>query len=112
MARKLPAYAKQGIPHGEMPVVHVDATAAYEAWLKELDIAAEHVDQYWLEVAYQCIKLELQVAMRGFTFEIRIHDPEKKWAQRKFPEGIGAARATFGKEARLHFMRARGGLPA
>lgn len=106
---QLPAYAKQGIPRGEMPLVHVDADRAYRAWLKELGVTEP--DQYWLEVAYQCIKLELQVCMRGFTFEIRIHDAGKRWAQAKFPKGRGAIAATYGYEAKGHFARLRGGLP-
>jgi hypothetical protein len=141
MSVKLPAYAKHGGLSGELPLVHVDADAAYTAWLTELQsryaaqLPGEWYDpksgdlrpewaaelealrggawtQYWLEVAYQCIKLELQAAMRSFTFEIRIHDPEKTWAQQKYPPGRGAVQATFGKEARQHFLRARGGLPA
>lgn len=107
---KLPAYAKHGGLSGELPRLDVDADAAYRAWLKELGVTEP--DQYWLEVAYQCIKLELQAAMRTFTFEIRIHDPAKRWAQRKFPIGRGPVRAAQGKEAKRHFQRLRGGLPA
>lgn len=106
---KLPRWARAGGMHGELPVINVNAGAAYAAWLKELGVTEP--DQYWLEVAYQCIKLELQVAMRGFTFEIRIHDDRKAWAQSTFPVGRGAVAATYGKEARGHFERLRGGLP-
>lgn len=67
--------------------------------------------QYWLEVAYQCMKMELQVAMRGYGFDIRIHDPEKKWAHKQFPPGRGLVAATWGREAREHFRRLRGVLP-
>ena len=67
--------------------------------------------RYWLEVAFQCMKLELQVAMRGHGFEIRVHDADKAWAQDKFPEGRGIVAATWGKEAREHFRRCRGFVP-
>jgi hypothetical protein len=106
---KLPEWARQGGVHGELPVIDVDADAAYTAWLKELGVAKP--TRYWLEVAYQCIKLDLQIAMRGFTFEIHIHDDGKKWAQRQFPKGRGALAATQGYEAREHFRRLRGFLP-
>lgn len=78
---------------------------------KELDPPSA----YWLEVAYQCMKLELQVAMRTFTFEIHVHDSAKRWAQKKAKKGRGAEKAAGGvqggKEAREHFARLRGVLP-
>jgi len=95
---------------GKVPLIDVDADAAYEAFLSEME--PEKPDQYWLEVAYQCIKMELQLAMRTFAMEIRIHDLGKKWAQKNYPEGRGARAATFGREARGHFKRIRGVLPS
>lgn len=67
--------------------------------------------QYWLEVAYQCAKMDLQVAMRTPGFEIRILDAEKTFALAKWPEGRGIVAATWGKEAREHFRRCRGFVP-
>ena len=67
--------------------------------------------RYWLEVAFQCMKLELQVAMRGHGFEIRVHDTFKVWAHSNHPEGRGLVAATWGKEAREHFRRLRGFVP-
>lgn len=93
-----------------VPVVEVDGPAAYEAWLEEL--GSPQVDQYWLEVAYQCIKLDLQLAMRTFAFEIRISDPEKRFAQVAHPVGKGSAAASRGLEGREHFRRLRGFVPA
>jgi hypothetical protein len=118
----LPKWAKLGAKHGALQVVDVDADAAYEAWFAELGVD-EPPDQYWLEVAYQCIKMELQVAMRTFTFEIHVHDVGKKWAQSKYPKGRGADYATMlvrdakgkvlgGREAREHFKRLRGFVPS
>ena len=94
---------------GQVPAVDVDSNAAYTAILAELKV--DEPDQYWLEVAFQFIKLELQVAMRMFAFEIRIHDPAKRWAQSKHPAGRGAALASRGMEAREHFRRLRGFIP-
>jgi hypothetical protein len=107
---KLPGYAKLGGKHRALQIVDVDADAAYRAWLDELGVTT--IDRYWLEVAYQCIKMELQVAMRRFGFEIHIHDPEKHWAQAKVPNGKGADAASKGKEAREHFRRLRGFIPS
>lgn len=67
--------------------------------------------QYWLEVAYQCAKMDLQVAMRTPGFEIRILDTDKNFALAKWPEGRGLVAATWGKEAREHFRRLRGFVP-
>ncbi len=67
--------------------------------------------QYWLEVAFQCMKMDLQLALRSFTFEIRVHDADKEFQQAKFPAGRGIAAATWGKEAREHFRRLRGVVP-
>lgn len=72
----------------------------------------ERPTKYWLECAFQCMKLELQVAMRTYAFEIRVHDQTKRFAQAKWPEGRGILAATKGLEARDHFRRLRGVLPA
>ena len=106
----LPDWATLGPKHRAMQVVDVNADAAYRAWFEELGVT--EVDQYWLEVAYQCIKMELQIAMRTFMFEIHINDPEKHWAQANVPEGKGARAAAQGREARDHFKRLRGFIPS
>lgn len=109
-AKTLPKWAKrEGTIRGR-PVIGVDANAAYEAWLAELSVKKSEIDQYWLECAYQCIKLELQ-SLLGFVIEIHIHDTEKKYAQKKWPAGRGPVAASRGLEAREHFKRLRGSLP-
>lgn len=109
--KALPAWASlSAYPHGALPVIDVDAEGAYLSWLAELKV--KELDQYWLEVAYQCFKMELQVAMEGFVFEIHVHDKERRFAQKKFPRGRGPERASTGLEARAHFLRLRGHVPA
>lgn len=151
----LPDWAKhRETPEGRIPAVDVDADGMYEAWLAELKAHyAEHTPDewkdadgkitkewagclaeleaptaYWLEVAYQCGKMELQIAMQTFAFEIRIHstrvreptaeapDPPKKWAQKHAKPGRGAHKAagglSGGREAREHFKRLRGFIPS
>jgi hypothetical protein len=93
-----------------VPVVDVDADAAYPALLSEMGV--QEPDRFWLETAYQFIKLDCQVALRRFAFEIRIHDPEKNWRQEDFPAGKGAEAATFGREARETYRRLRGFVPS
>lgn len=129
--------------HG-MLVVDVDADAGYEAvlaeyrefyadednhpneWLKAdgdlrvefaemLDeLGEDDLSQYWLEVAYQTMKMDLWAAL-GNTLEIRMHSAEKPYAQSKHPGGRGVAKATGGimgpQEARHHYRRLRGFFP-
>ena len=130
----LPAWASTGDVlvgrNADFPVVYVDAEAAYDDILERLrdyheaERAKEgdkpdwvqnggfEVSQYWLEVAHQFIKLEVQVATRGFGQEIRIKDNAKKYAQSKWPEGRGTAAATRGREARQHFKAINGFIPS
>lgn len=74
------------------------------------------LDQYWLEVAFQFIKMDVQRAVNWpiQPLEIRMHDREKYFAQKNFSEGRGAKQAasmTGGKEAREHWKRIRGTVP-
>lgn len=117
----LPKWAKLTDRPGKIPLIDVDADGAYESFLSELEV--DQPDQYWLEVSYQCIKMELQLAMGSFAMEIRIHDHHevqgeegetiitKRWRQKDYPKGRGTHPATFGREAREHFKRLRGRLP-
>lgn len=125
---------------GRITRIDVDADAMYRAWLAEFaarpadpaafrgrrvkggapipPMTAEEAvcdparpTRYWLECAYQAMKLELQRVLGRFDFEIRVHDAAKTFAQAKWPEGRGVAAATVGFEAREHFRRLRGMLP-
>lgn len=93
-----PGYAVDD--HG---VVHVDPDVAYPEILAALGVEA--IDQYWLEVAYQCAKLEAQqlAAQPDSVLMIRIASRKERWALANFPEGRGVAAATEGREAKVHF---------
>lgn len=97
--------------------VTIDSAAAYPYWLDLLGV--KEVDQYWLEVAYQCIKLDAQMAVvdtaldprvAGKSIEIKFSRAEE-FAQAKYPSGRGPSLATRGKEARNHYVRIRGRMP-
>lgn len=78
-----------------------------------LPVEPERLDQYWLEVCYQCMKMDLQAEF-GFNIEIRVNAEGRrkdKWTYDAHPEGLGAERAARGKEARKHFESLRGFLP-
>ena len=113
----LPEWARDSglVNRGGMPIVVVDPDAAYPAWLAELGVGAETVDKYWLEVAYQCVKMDVQWAC-GFHIEIRIRGGEgykERWALANHPgTKKDIERATQGKEARGHYKRLRGFIPS
>ena len=114
----LPAWARIVEGGAKLLVtVEVDSDKAYEVMLAEL--GAEVIDQYWLEVAYQCIKLDVQAALEGsalcpvgngacaqFNFT-----RAPRWAQDKYKRGRGVLAATKGLEARGHYKRLRGRIP-
>jgi len=88
------------------------------------------VDQYWLECAYQCMKLTVQgfLALTGqdprpeLTLRLIVdgaNDHKDRWAQKNHPEGRYAeirAESTMpdrvvGGEARNHFRTMKGYIP-
>ena len=114
----LPAWASKAEDPGKAKLaVQIDSAPAYKEWLRLLDVS--EVDQYWLEVAYQCIKLDTQAALVGTEFDPRTSGKHvefrfsnaPEYALAAHPEGRGVAAATQGKEARGHYTRLRGGLP-
>ena len=115
----LPAWAEQKASEtGKVSVVvEIDSEAAYADWLQRLGV--DSIDQYWLEVAYQCIKLDVQTALAGTPFdprnsgksaELRFSNAPK-YALSQHPAGRGVEPATQGREAREHFVRLRGAMP-
>lgn len=107
---KLPEYASFGEKvAGRVPIINVNAELMYQLYLAEYGV--EEIDQYWLEVCYQSMKMDLQLAMKTFQFAIHVQDKDKKFALKKWPEGRGVAAATQGREARGHFQKLRGMLP-
>ena len=98
--------------------IEVDSAAAYAAWLSELNVD-NTIDQYWLEVAYQCIKLDVQAALEASELSpLKLGAPAQinftraeQFAQKNYPVGRGAHAATKGREAREHYKRRRGRVP-
>lgn len=112
-APNLPAWAA---PHPTQDnTVLVDPDLAYPALLDALGVKPAQRTKYWIEVAYQCVKMDLQVAMGrfGFTIHIRADDGRKeRWALDRFPgAATDIARATKGGDARAHYRRLRGFVP-
>ena len=109
--RNLPDWAEA---HPDNPnVFYVDPDKFYPVLLEEL--GAEQTDQYWLEVAYQCMKMDMQGALGRFNFEIRVKAGDgykDRWALKNHPSGRGVKVATQGREARGHYKRLRGHLPS
>lgn len=97
--------------------LRVSTDGYLKEWLELLEV--EVIDQYWLEVCYQCAKLDLQRAIQDTEFDPRVmnkfaefhFDDAPEYAQAKFSPGRGIHAATQGKEAREHYKRIRGRLP-
>lgn len=112
----LDAYRDLYLEQGRIPNDWVKADGELKKeWAEALDdLASDEPSAYWLECAYQAIKLELQVRC-GFDIEIHMKDPGKKFAQAKRAQGRGVEKAAGGleggKEARRHFKNLRGFFP-
>lgn len=115
----LPAWARVAPRHSPKVALCIDAdTAEYvREWFDLLGVTQP--DQYWLEVAYQCAKLDLQAALVGTEYDVRISkkpvefhfSKAPQWAQVNFPKGRGTEAASKGREARAHYQKVRGTLP-
>ncbi len=97
--------------------IEADMDGAMQEWLPLL--TTQKPDQYWLEVAYQCAKMDVQSALTGTRYDPRLANmPAEikftraaRWALSAHPRGKGAEAATKGREAREHYRRVRGRLP-
>jgi hypothetical protein len=93
-------------------VIVVDPVIAYPAILAELERtgakpAKAKLDQFWAEIAYQVMKLELQRATGRFGFSIKVlNRPE--WAVKALPAAAGVAGAIKGGIAKNYHARMRG----
>ena len=103
---KLPEWAAEDGKNA----VRVDPDKFYPAILSDLGVDEKDVDQYWLEVAYQFMKMDVQKAMGHFNFNINVTN-RPKWALANHKPGRGIVAATQGREARQHYVRIRGTLP-
>jgi|GEM_PF-5729779 len=117
MTPKLPKWLTTIIP-GK---VVVDPNIAYPAVFKALGIADKDIDQYWVEVAFQCAKMATQDAILGSEHDtgralmILINgdgDRKSRWALKNFKPGRGVAAATKGREARIHYQHIKRALLA
>lgn len=124
----LPEWAQRGPDKPEFSIViRVDTDGAMREWFELLGNPTP--DQYWIEVAYQCAKMDVQSALVGTPYDPRlagkgaeIHfSRAPQWALSRYPVGkagvvngrrlAGAQLATEGREARGHYQRIRGRLP-
>ncbi len=105
-------------------VMVVDPDIAYPAILAALKVTPGDVTQYWLETAYQVMKLDVQRIVEGTAIDprpsggplvIKVRGDggrKERWGQdRGVSPGRGARAATKGLEARQHFVKLRGKLP-
>jgi hypothetical protein len=121
----LPAWATAIAP-GK---IEIDAEQFYPELIDELwsddhwpaegqpmaDIQRKKLDQYWLEVAHQCAKLDVQFAVAGTelmpktggALVILVKPGKTDYAQKKYPAGRGVEAAAKGLEARAHYKRIR-----
>lgn len=120
--RALPAWASQHATQEN--IIIADPDLFYPAILAEI-AADEHPknpplnlkkpNRYWLEVAYQFMKMDLQFAVGtfGFTISVASGDGRKgRWNYKHHPgTDADVVRATNGLEARAHYERIRGFIP-
>jgi hypothetical protein len=80
------------------------------------DIQRGELDQYWLEVAFQCAKLDVQFAVAGTSLQAKaggalwiivVDSDKKKYRRANHPQGRGSDVAAQGLEARMHYQRIR-----
>lgn len=111
---QLPAWATALAP-GK---IEIQASQFYPEWLGLLGVALDNITQYDLECAFQCAKMDIQMAVAGTELMppeggalcIFVKDDDKesgKWAQKNYPPGKGIEAASKGKEAREHYKRIR-----
>lgn len=120
----LPAWAtlNKVTPKGQ-PEVTVDYGKMFPAYLEELGVT--NITQYWMEVCRYFMKCDLKMALKTDNIFIRLKsDTASKiqWRQAEYPKGDcvlpenkgldPVEAATRGKEAKHHFKRLRGFVPA
>lgn len=118
----LPAWAKvvesSTVRKGAATIcIEGDTDGYVKDWLALLGVSQP--DQYWLEVAYQCAKMDLQSAVVGTPYDPRTSGKPieikftraPQWALTAHSKGKGIAAASSGREARDHYTRIRGRRP-
>lgn len=129
---RLPPWAK--VVEGSSPIaIEFDPAQGIPYWLELLG-APSAPDQYWIECANLCMRMDLQAALQGTEHQAStsskvpvfkmLNRPE--WALSKFPVGAGPKAALGGARvfaqaedkaalvptARNHYQRIRGFLPS
>lgn len=113
-AKGLPSWARRHPGRSNREVAYlVDPDQFYPQLLDELGFS--NPKKYELEVAYQCMKMDMQVAHGsfGFTIHVLADGPRKgKWNHSMWPgHDHDVLVATGGLEARAHYLRIRGFIP-
>lgn len=99
-------------------VVVIDPNVAYPHILSQVGLDPDAPDQYALEAAYQCAKLEVARVMGPSRDAVRvIHirsdgDRKDRWSLANHRRGKGADAASKGLEARELYRQWRGVVPA
>lgn len=113
-SKGMPAWSKRHPGRSNREIVYlVDPDKFYPQLLDELGFTK--VTRYELEVAYQCMKMDMQVAhgSYGFTIHVRADGERKRKWNFTMHHGTDddVLVATAGLEARAHYLRIRGFLP-
>lgn len=97
--------------------VHVDE--AYSEWLGLLGLDRNHLDRYWYEVIFQCVKFDAMLALEdaelhtdGSAVTFVFSSCDNTWNIAALPHGLGADEAVKRQAARDVYLRIRGRLPA
>lgn len=118
MARKLPNW----LSRREDGVLEIDPDLAYPAMLEAIAASIpdpaqrpvlDRLDQYWVEVAYQCAKMHAYNLVAGTEYDTRPRGMaittniirRDRWALKKHPKGRGHVAATAGREAARHYAK-------
>jgi hypothetical protein len=113
---ELPEWAKITDSNSKVSIkINADTDGYVKEWFSLLGVT--NPDHYWLEVAYQCAKMDLQRAIENTAFDPRYAGKAAEfhfsgvpqWSMNRFQVGRGTGPASQGGEARKHFERIRGG---
>lgn len=109
----LPSWAKRRNVLSNRVVYDVDPDLFYPQLLDELGFKTP--TKYHVEVAFQCMKMDMQVAHGSFGFTIHVrgdNDRKRRWNLTMHAgHDDDVLVATAGLEARAHYLRIRGFLP-
>jgi len=114
-AKGIPEWAKRHPGRSNREIAYlVDPDKFYPQILDELGVTKP--TKYDIEVAYQVMKMDMQVAhgSYGFTIHVRADSERKRrWNLSMFPgTDQEVLVATAGLEARAHYLRLRGFIPS